>query len=70
MDSKRSKIEMADEINYLGLVFESNGGWKRQRFKTVAKGNKILVAIDKCLAKTPLIKVKILQTVYEMLSLA
>lgn len=60
MDCKRSEIEMADKINYLGGVFESSGGWKRQTFKTVAKGNQTSVAIDKCLAKTPLIKVKIL----------
>jgi hypothetical protein len=36
-----------DEINYLGVTFESNGGWKRQKLKTVAKGNQILVATGK-----------------------
>jgi hypothetical protein len=61
---------VADEINYLGVRFESSGGWKRQRLKTIAKGNQTLVAIDKCLAKTLVIKVNILETVYEMLSVA
>jgi hypothetical protein len=32
------------------------------------KGNQTLVAIDKCLARTPDIRVKILENVYEMLS--
>jgi hypothetical protein len=34
----------------------------------MTKGNQTLVAIDKYLTKTPDIKVKILENVYEMLS--
>jgi hypothetical protein len=40
-------IEVADEINYLGLTFESSGGWNRQKLKVTAKGNQTLVAINK-----------------------
>jgi hypothetical protein len=25
------KVEVADEINYLGVTFESSGGWNRQK---------------------------------------
>jgi hypothetical protein len=47
------KIEVADEINYLGVTLESSGGWNRLKLKVMAKGNQTLVAIDKCLARTP-----------------
>jgi hypothetical protein len=59
---------VADEINYLGVTFESSGGWNRQNLKVIAKGNHTLVAIDKCLAKTPDITVKMLANVYKILS--
>jgi hypothetical protein len=62
------KIEVADEINYVGVTFESSAGWNRQKLKVMAKGNQALVAIDKCLARTPDIWVKILDNLYEMLS--
>jgi hypothetical protein len=57
------KIELAVEVNYLGVSFVSNGGWKRQNLKTVAKGNQTLIAVDTCLARTPVMKVKILENV-------
>jgi hypothetical protein len=57
------EIEVADEINYLGVTFESSGGWNRQKLKVMAKGNQTLVAIDNCLARTPDISVKILENV-------
>jgi hypothetical protein len=50
------------------VTFDSSGGWKRQKPKIIAKGNQILIALDKCLTKTPVVKMKILKTVYEMLS--
>jgi hypothetical protein len=50
---------VVDEINYLGVTFECSGGWNRQTIKAIAKGNQTLVAIDKCLARTPDIRVKI-----------
>jgi hypothetical protein len=46
------KIEVADEINYLGITFKSDGGWKRLKLKTVAKGNQSLVATDNFPART------------------
>jgi hypothetical protein len=62
------KTEVADEINCLGVTFESIAGWKKQQLKKIAKGNQILVTIDKCLARTPDIRMKILENVYELLS--
>jgi hypothetical protein len=62
------KIEAADEINYLGVTFESSGAWNRQKLQVMAKGNQTLVAIDNCLARTPDISVRILENVYEVLS--
>jgi hypothetical protein len=42
--------------------------WNRQQLKVIAKGNLTLVAIDKCLARTSDIRVKIVENVYDMLS--
>jgi hypothetical protein len=58
------KIEVADKINYL----RSSGSWNRQKLKVMAKGNQTVIAIDKCLARTPDIRVKILENVYGILS--
>jgi hypothetical protein len=41
------KIEVADKINYVGVPFESSGGWNRQKLRVMAKGNQTVVAIDK-----------------------
>jgi hypothetical protein len=54
---KDQKTEMADVINCLGITFKSDGGWKRQKLKTIAKGNQTLVATDKSLARTHDIRV-------------
>jgi hypothetical protein len=62
------KTDVADEINYLGVTFESSGGWNRQNFKATAKANQTLAAIDKCLARTPDIRVTILEKVYKTLN--
>jgi hypothetical protein len=62
------KIEVADEINDLGVTFESSGGLNRQKLKVIAKGNETLVVTDECLARTPDISMKILENIYEMLS--
>jgi hypothetical protein len=32
----------------------------------IVKGNRTLLAIDKCLARTPDIRVKVLENIYEM----
>jgi hypothetical protein len=56
-----TKIEVAGEINCLGVTFESSVGWKRQKLRTIAKGSQTLVAIDKCLAGILDISVKILE---------
>jgi hypothetical protein len=55
---KDQKTEMAGKINYLGVTFESYGCWKRQKLKTIAKGNQTLVTIKKCLARTPDMRAK------------
>jgi hypothetical protein len=57
-----------DEINYLGETFESSSAWNRRKLNKTAKGNQTLVAIDKCLARTPDIRAKILENVCEILS--
>jgi hypothetical protein len=35
---------VVDEINNSGATFESSGGWKRQKLKTVVKENLTSVA--------------------------
>jgi hypothetical protein len=60
------QIEVVKEVNYLGVLLESTGGWNRQRCSVTAKGNQTLVAIDKCLARTPEMKVVTLENVYEI----
>jgi hypothetical protein len=59
------KTEVGDEINYLGVIFESSGGSERQKLNPTAKGNQTSVAIGKCLARTCDIRVKISENVYE-----
>jgi hypothetical protein len=44
-------IEVTHEITYLGLTQKRSCGWKRQKFMAGAKGNQILMATDKCLAR-------------------
>jgi hypothetical protein len=61
------QIEVVNEVNYLGAVLESTAGWNRQRRSVIAKGNQTLVAIDKCLARTPDMRVATLENIYEML---
>jgi hypothetical protein len=39
------RIEVDAEINYLGVTFESSGGWNKQELKVRAKGNQTLAAI-------------------------
>jgi hypothetical protein len=46
------------------VTLESTGGWKKQEL-TMVKGNKTLVATDKCLTRTPNIRVT-LENLYEM----
>jgi hypothetical protein len=58
---------VADEINCLGVKFESSS-WNRQKLKEIRKGNQTSVAIHKCLASTPDIRVKILENVCEMIN--
>ncbi|KDR17814.1 hypothetical protein L798_08243 [Zootermopsis nevadensis] len=59
-------IETVKEICYLGVTLESTGGWAKQKAKVVAKGKQALVAIDKCLARMPHMRINILENVYEM----
>jgi hypothetical protein len=39
-------MKVADEMNYLGVTLERRRGWKRQKTKTVAKGNQTLLNVD------------------------
>jgi hypothetical protein len=55
------------EIIWDFFFLESNGDWNRQRRNVITKGNQTLLAIDKCLARTPDIRVRILENIYEML---
>jgi hypothetical protein len=36
---KHYQIEVVNEVNYLGVLVESTGGWNRQRRSVTAKGN-------------------------------
>jgi hypothetical protein len=64
---KNQNIEVVDKINDLGVTFESCGWWKRKKLKTIAQGNQTLVTIKKCLARTPDMRVKKLENVYDIL---
>jgi hypothetical protein len=44
------------------MNLESIGGWDRHGVKLMLKENQTSVAIDKCLVKTPDVKVKVLET--------
>jgi hypothetical protein len=57
------QIEVLNEINYLGIFLGSTGDWNRQSCNLIAKGNQILVATDKCLARTPDIGVTTLENI-------
>jgi hypothetical protein len=59
-------IEVVNEISYLGITLESTGGWNRHKMKRMVKGNQSLVAIDKCLTRTPDMRLQLLENVYEM----
>jgi hypothetical protein len=58
-------IDVVSEISYLGITLESTGGWNRHRKKQMVKGNQFLLAVDKCLTRTPDMMVQLLGNVYE-----
>jgi hypothetical protein len=58
-------IEVVNELSYLGITLESTGGWNRRRMKQMVKGNQCLLAIDKCLSRTPDMRIQLLENVYE-----
>jgi hypothetical protein len=43
-------IEIIDKFKHLGITLGNTGGWKNQKTSIKAKGNKSLIAVDKCLA--------------------
>jgi hypothetical protein len=59
-------IDVVNETRYLGVTLESTGRWNSYEMKQMAKGNQSLVAIDKCLTRTPDMRVQLLDNVYEM----
>jgi hypothetical protein len=59
-------IDVVNEISYLGVTLESTGGCNKHKMKQMVKGNQSLVAINKCLTRTPDMRVQILENIYEM----
>jgi hypothetical protein len=57
---------VADKVNTLGVTFQSNGGWSRQKLKTIARRNQTIVAIHKCQVRIPDTREKIIGNVYGM----
>jgi hypothetical protein len=62
------QIEVEDEVNSLGVTFQSSGGWNRQKLKKVAGGNQTLVAMHKCLVRILDTRVKTIRNVCGMSS--
>jgi hypothetical protein len=58
--------KVVNEVSYLGIILESTGGWNRHRMKQMVKGKQSLVAIDKCLTRTPDMRIQLLENVCEM----
>jgi hypothetical protein len=56
-------IDAVNEISFLGVTLESTGEWNRHKMKQMVKGNKFLVATDKCLPRIPDMRVQLLQNV-------
>jgi len=56
---------VVDKFNYL-VMFRSTGGWNKQKMLVKTKGCGAVIAIDKCLSVTPIVKVHMLENVYEM----
>jgi hypothetical protein len=58
-------IEIIDKFKYLGITVENTGGWMNQKASIKAEGNQALIAVNKSLATTPNMKVRILEYIYE-----
>jgi hypothetical protein len=48
-----SATEVVNEMSYLGVTLKSSGGWSLLKAKQRIKGNQSVIAIDKCLIRTP-----------------
>jgi hypothetical protein len=59
-------MDIINEISYPEITLESTRGWNRHEMKETVKGNQSLVAIDKCLTRTPDMRIQLLENVYEM----
>jgi hypothetical protein len=59
-------IDVVNEIIYLGETLVSTRGWNRHKMTQMVKGNQSLVATDKCLTRTPDMRVQLLENVYEL----
>jgi hypothetical protein len=57
-------IHVVNEISYLGITLESTRGWNRHKMKQMVKVN--LSFVDKCLTRTPDMRIQLLENVYEM----
>jgi hypothetical protein len=54
-------IDIVNEISYLEVTLESTRGWNKHKMKQMVKGNQPLVATDKCLIRTPDMRVQLLK---------
>ena len=61
------KLQLVHEIVCFGVKRERMGGWRKQKARIKATGNRTLTAIDKRLTRTPNVKVDMLQDIYEMI---
>jgi len=58
-------------MNYLGRALQNKEGWDEWKATTIANDNQALVAIDKCLERTTVIEVMILEeNIYDMLRMS
>lgn len=57
-------IEVVNELSYLWVTLENTGGWNKHKVKQIIKEKQSLVAVDKCLLRTPDMWVKLLENMY------
>jgi hypothetical protein len=51
-------IDVVNQISYVQVMIESVGGWNRHVMKQMVQGNQSAVAVDRCLTRTPDIRLK------------
>jgi len=56
MENEWAELWGIDKFNYL-VIFRSIGGWNKKKMLVKTKGCEAVIAIDKCLSVTPIVKV-------------